>query len=80
MHGSLTTRWMSVVWSVPWMPLGHSMSGQINVDSWSTPEEREMLITTMVEKKPADLLEGAAEAGGWQQSCSLSWWIVRPGE
>ena len=30
---------------------------QINIDSWSTPEEREMLITTMVEKKPADLLK-----------------------
>jgi hypothetical protein len=30
---------------------------QINIDSWSTPEERELLITTMVEKKPADLLK-----------------------
>lgn len=30
---------------------------QINIDSWSTPEEREMLITTMVEKKPDDLLK-----------------------
>jgi hypothetical protein len=30
---------------------------QINIDSWSTPEEREMLITTMVEKKPNDLLK-----------------------
>ena len=30
---------------------------QINIDSWSTPEEREMLITTMIEKKPDDLLK-----------------------
>jgi hypothetical protein len=30
---------------------------QINIDSWSTPEERELLITTMVEKKPTDLLK-----------------------
>ena len=30
---------------------------QINVDSWSSAEEREMLITTMVEKKPDDLLK-----------------------
>jgi hypothetical protein len=30
---------------------------QMNIDSSSTPEEREMLITTMVEKKPDDLLK-----------------------
>ena len=30
---------------------------QLTIDSWSTPEERELLITTMVEKKPADLLK-----------------------
>jgi hypothetical protein len=30
---------------------------QINVDSWSSAEEREMLITTMVEKKQDDLLK-----------------------
>lgn len=30
---------------------------QLTIDSWSTPEERELLITTMMEKKPADLLK-----------------------
>ena len=30
---------------------------QITINEWSTPEEREMLITTMIEKKPDDLLK-----------------------
>ncbi len=36
---------------------GSTAMVQITINSWSTPEEREMLITTMVEKKPDDLLK-----------------------
>lgn len=35
---------------------GSNAQVQIYVDKWSTPEERELLITTMVEKGPKDLL------------------------
>ena len=35
---------------------GSTAMVQITINEWSTPEEREMLITTMVEKKPDDLL------------------------
>jgi len=34
----------------------------INVDRWSTPEERDSLITTMLEKGPADLLRALQKA------------------
>ena len=35
---------------------GSNAQVHIYVDKWSTPEERELLITTMVEKGPKDLL------------------------
>jgi hypothetical protein len=39
--------------------IGTGMNNTVNirVDKWSTPEEREKIITTMIEQKPEDLLK-----------------------
>ena len=54
---------------------GSNSNVNISVDAWSTAEEREMLITTMVEKGPRGPAEGAPEgsrrrAGSGSRRCA----------